>query len=66
MVTKPPPPLCVFCSAPWTDEMVQLLDVSSTSGCPSCGYGAGVEATLKIVCSSCDRLVYEKEFKHES
>jgi hypothetical protein len=48
-------PICVFCNAPWTDEMVKLeFDVSCyDSGCSAA-------ASLDIVCENCHRLIYTK------
>jgi hypothetical protein len=54
-------PICGFCNAPWTDDMVRLLDVYSSGGCDSCGYGARSIATVDITCAACDRLIYRKE-----
>lgn len=56
-----PPPLCVFCSAPWTDDMTQI-EASSSAGCDTCGYGGGPYGTITVTCSSCKRIVYVKEF----
>lgn len=53
------PPLCPFCSAPWTEDMIELEGGASEqyeSVGPEC-YGA-----VKITCEACDRLIYEKEF----
>lgn len=55
------PPLCVFCNAPWTDDMIRI-EASSSEGCPTCGYGGGTYGTVTINCSSCNRLVYRKDF----
>lgn len=54
-------PICVFCSSPWTDDMIEVLDVSASGGCETCGYGASVYGSVQIVCRSCDRLIYRKD-----
>lgn len=58
-------PICVFCNAPWTDDMLQ---VSAEIGLEDGYYGEtylsgdGV-ALVDITCGSCKRLVYRKEIK---
>jgi len=58
-----PPPLCVFCGAPWTDEMLNV----SASAELECGYYpddysvGSIDAVIDVTCSSCGRLVYRKE-----
>lgn len=57
-------PICVFCNAPWTDEMIRLEDIDANHGEGS--YDTGPEnqrATLDITCSSCKRLIYRKEHR---
>lgn len=58
-------PLCPFCSEPWTDDMIRVLDISCSEGCETCGYGSTGTATVDITCESCERLIYRKEF-HDS
>lgn len=58
---KIPPPLCVFCNAPWTDDMVQI-EAYASAGCDTCGYGSTTSGTVSVVCSSCHKTVYIKEF----
>lgn len=59
----PPPPLCVFCNAPWTDDMLQVFAEASLER----GYYEGdvsvdtIDVTIDVTCSSCNRLVYRKE-----
>lgn len=55
------PPLCPFCSAPWTDSMLQV-EANSSQGCETCGWGGGSYGTVKITCESCNRLVFQKDF----
>lgn len=55
----PPPPLCVWCSAPWTDDMMKVYaDADISWG----DYGGldGIEVTIDVTCSTCNRLVYQK------
>ena len=57
--------LCVFCNAPWTAEM-QLMELWSSAGCDTCGYGARVHGVVLIECENCNRIVYRKEFDEEA
>lgn len=58
-----PPPICVFCNAPWTDDMVKVFATAYEYH----GYYDGdiwvnrVDTSIEITCSSCKRLVYKKE-----
>ena len=52
--------LCPFCRKPYTAKMIHELE-SINAGCPTCGYGAEVTITVKIVCEHCNRVVYTKE-----
>ena len=62
---KIPPPLCVFCNAPWTDDMVKVY----TKGDFDFGFYPGefsvngYDTTIDVTCSSCKRLVYQKEVR---
>lgn len=62
---KIPPPLCVWCSAPWTDEMMKVTaEAEMEDGYYGDSYlsGNGV-VNIDITCSSCKRLVYRKEVR---
>jgi hypothetical protein len=57
-------PICVFCNAPWTDEMIRVYDVDASHGEGSYDFGPEDErATVDITCSSCERLIYRKEYR---
>ena len=65
----PPPPLCVFCNAPWTDDMIEAQAKTEIEN----GYYEGeyyvrsADITLDVTCSSCKRrLVYRKEIRVHS
>lgn len=58
------PPLCVFCSAPWTEDMMKISAEVETEN----GYYGDVSmvaafACVDITCSTCKRLVYRKEIR---
>ena len=61
----PPPPLCVFCSAPWTDDMLAVFAEAELEH----GYYEGdvsvdtIDMVIDVTCSSCNRLVYRKEVR---
>lgn len=55
------PPLCVFCSKPWTDTMIEI-EANSSEGCDTCGWGGGSYGTVSIHCEHCKKLVYQKDF----
>lgn len=68
MDDRPPPPLCVFCNAPWTDEMLKVY----AKGDFDFGYYPGefevdgYDVTIDVTCSSCNRLVYRKEVRQDN
>ena len=67
-----PRPICGFCNAPWTDDMIQVYDIDASHGEGSCDsrYSGGPaigpynqRATVDIHCEKCERLIYRKEHK---
>ena len=59
-------PICVFCSAPWDDAMIRVYDVDARHGEGSYDFGPEHErATIDISCSSCERLIYRKEYRRD-
>lgn len=59
-------PLCVFCNAPWTDEMVHVYDVDASHGEGSYDFGPeDMRATVDITCTHCGKLIYRKEYREE-
>lgn len=66
MNDKIPPPLCVWCSAPWTDDMLKV----SAEADMYCGYYPGdvsidgVDVNIDVTCGTCNRLVYRKEIRN--
>lgn len=56
-------PICVFCNAPWTDDMVKVYAKAELEY----GYYPGdvtldhVDTTVDVTCTSCQRLIYRKE-----
>ena len=59
-----PRPLCPFCSAPWTDDMINVFDIDARHGHGSYDFGPEDQrATIDITCTSCERLIYRKEYQ---
>ena len=61
---KPPPPLCVFCNAPWTDDMLKVFASADMYH----GYYGDVSlekihTVIDVTCGNCNRLVYRKELR---
>lgn len=62
---KIPPPLCVFCSAPWTDDMLKVYTQADFDWgyYPGEFHVEGYDTAIDVTCSSCKRLVYRKEIR---
>ena len=62
---KPPPPLCVYCSAPWTDDMLKAYGEADIENgyYPEEYYFQAFNAVIDVTCSTCKRLVYRKELR---
>lgn len=59
-------PICPFCSAPWTDEMIRVFDIDAVHGYGSYDFGPeNARATIDITCLSCDRMIYRKEYRED-
>ncbi len=57
-------PLCPFCSKPWTDDMIRVFDIDAQHGEGSYDFGPEDQrATIDITCTSCERLIYRKEYR---
>lgn len=55
-------PICVFCNAPWTDDMIKVMAASEIEtgwyGDPA---AVNTDATIDVTCSNCGRTIYRKE-----
>ncbi len=58
-------PICGFCNAPWTDDMLKLYAEADMEWgyYPGDVYVDGIDATVDITCGSCHRLIYRKELR---
>lgn len=56
------PPLCVWCSAPWTDDMLRAYAEADVSW-GEYGQVDGITIHIDVTCSTCKRLVYRKEIE---
>lgn len=58
-------PICGFCNAPWTDDMVNLwAKADIENGYYEGDYNVeGIDTVVDIICESCNRLIYRKEIR---
>lgn len=58
------PPLCVFCSKPWTDDMIRASSYAELeTGYYGDSHVDSIDTVIDITCSHCNRLVYRKEIR---
>ena len=64
----PPPPLCVFCNAPWTDDMMKVYAKADMDWGYYPGEASleGIVVNIDVTCSSCGRTVYRKECRDDN
>ncbi len=55
-------PVCVFCNAPWSDDMIKIMHQTEVEigyyGDPE---GVDLQLKIDIDCHACGRLIYRKE-----
>jgi formate dehydrogenase maturation protein FdhE len=57
-------PKCVFCNAEWDDAMIRVFNVDARHGPDSWDFGPEDQrASIDITCSTCQRLIYRKEYR---
>ena len=54
-------PKCIWCSAEWSDDNVEIEAYGGGMGCETCGYGSEIEVTVSITSHVCDKEMYRKE-----
>lgn len=55
-------PKCIWCSAPWSDDNVEIYDDEKDSwGSDSMGSFTDVSLSVSIECHSCKREIYRKD-----
>jgi hypothetical protein len=52
--------LCPFCSAPWSEENITLVDADISDECEDGRFGPPT-CTIIITCHSCKRNLFRKE-----
>lgn len=61
---NPPPPLCVYCSAPWTDDMLTVWsEAEMENGYYGDTWVDHIDTVIDVTCGSCGKLVYRKEVR---
>lgn len=55
-------PVCVFCNAPWTDDMMKVyVETEHERGYYDAVDAIEVWVNMDVHCASCERLIYRKQ-----
>lgn len=55
-------PICGFCNAPWTDDMIDVLTRAELEyGYYGSASVSEVVVNIDVTCKACERLIYRKE-----